>query len=271
MARKSFKNYVKELEVEYHLRIKTLFELNDERLNKIEQLLQKYDLRDIGKPHKTIMQRHPMDFAGIDHGEVWILDVVVGIPCSTYVVRQELRLGLQVNENSIIVRSDNDPEELENDRINAQHDLNKDAEKKGLVPASLLSINSAYDDASQISGSMLYGNEYNSKFLGYLARTAATRKSTEVKPQSPLFDFVEKPAIEADANFNQEIKDAPKSIPWWEALTDDKAREVDEWLDRTGTFSGDKTTYTKTYKDPKTGKRDTITKTTQEIRKKGAE
>ena len=223
---KTFRDYVKEQEKTYSMRIKSVVALDEEALATIERVLQKYVLLDISAPVKTIMQKHPLDFVGIENAEVWIVDLVVGLPISAYVLRQELKLALNISENFIIVRSPNDPLEVETQRLDATDEIDEIAAKKNLKPGSRLSTDSSYDlDERGDLDEPIYGNEYNSKFLAMLAKVKEEREKLIAEPddnnlnkEAETIADSEQPS---DANaFNKNIKGAPmpKSSNYAETL-----------------------------------------------------
>lgn len=212
---RAFRDYVQEQEKVYNLRIKTVTPIDDGEMEWIERVLQKYVLLDITAPVKTIMQKHPLDFQDIQNAEVWIIDVQCGLPVSAYVLKRELQLALNVSENFIVVRSDNDPLEIETQRLNAKDEIDDEAHAKGLKKAARLSTDSEYDiDEQGVLEEPIYGNDYNSKFLETLAKVAAERQRYGIEPAS---DDLDKGGTVADAEapadggaFNKDIEDAPK-------------------------------------------------------------
>lgn len=215
VVHKAFRDYIQEQERTYSLRIKTVAPIGDDEMEWIERVLQKYVLLDITTPVKTILQRHPLEFQDIQNAEVWIIDIKCALPVSAYVLRQELKLVLNLPEKFIVVRGENDPMEIETQRLNALNDIDAEAVDKQLSPASRLSTNSAYDkDERGDLEEPIYGNEYNSKFLETLAKVAAEREPFGIEPASDELDeggtIADSEKIE-DANaFNKDIGDAPK-------------------------------------------------------------
>jgi len=165
VVHKAFRNYIQEQEKVYSLRLKFATPIDDEDVNWIERVLQKYVLLDITTPTKTIRQRHPLDFSGVQNAEVWIVDIKCGLPVSSYILKRELQLALNISENFIVVRGENDPLEIETQRLNALDDIDDEATDRKLSPASRLSTNSEYDkDERGDLKEPVYGNEYNSNF-----------------------------------------------------------------------------------------------------------
>ena len=182
---KSFQDYISANHREYHIRIKTVSPLDDEAMEYIERVLQKYVPIDITAPIKTIMQKHPLDFQDIRNAEVWIVDVVTELPASAYVLQQELKLALALPEKYIVVRAANDPLEVETQRINANAEIDMEAMEQGLSPASRLSTHESYDDDELAElDQPAYGDEYNKRFLEVLAQVAEERIGYDATPTS---------------------------------------------------------------------------------------
>lgn len=242
---KTYLEHLMESDREYHFRIKSVVPLTDGMMEKIERVLTKYELRDIQGPTKTIIQHNPLDFYNIDNAEVYIVDAVVGVAQSSYILQQELRGVLGISENYIVVRGDNDPLEVESQRRDMAVSINSEAEKSGLKKASLLGTDEKYPEADHsISGDTFYGDRYNSEFLETLAQVAASRPSTLAEPKNGLFDWLNAVTDElqvADDNaFNANIKGAPKSVAWWEAKkTDVENDELELRRSLAGNFDND--------------------------------
>ena len=215
MTVKSFKDYVQEREREYNLRIKTVVPLDDQELEYMERVLDKYVLRDITKPVKTILQKHPLDFRDLTNVEVWIVDIVTALPVSAYVLQQELKLALNIPEKYIVVRNANDPKEIETQRMAARDEIDMEAMEQGLSPAPRLSTNSAYDDDEL--GTLedpVYGNDYNSRFLEVLAQVSSDRDEFLVDVESTELDeggtVLDADDVAPPNAFNEDIVDAPE-------------------------------------------------------------
>lgn len=233
VVHKAFKDYIQEQEKVYSLRIKSVAPIGDDELEWIERVLQKYVLIDITKPIKTIRQRHPLDFQDISNAEVWIIDIKCGLPVSAYVLKQELQLALSISENFIVVRGENDPLEIETQRLNALDEIDAEALDKNLSPAARLSTNSEYDkDERGDLEEPMYGNEYNSKFLETLAKVAAERERYGIEPASPELDegdtVIDDMAPEDGNAFNKDVEDAPKAKSANYAETLKNLRKADE-------------------------------------------
>jgi len=207
---KSFRDYVRENGREYNLRIKTVVPLGDKEMEYIERVLSKYIPLDITSPVKTIIQKHPLDFQDIQNAEVWIVDVTTELPVSAYILQQELRLALNIPEKYIVVRSANDPLEVETQKMISNDEIDMAAMEKGLSPAPRLSTNSSYDDDELHNlEEPVYGDDYNKMFLDVLAKVAKDRIKMDASPASPELNqggiVKEVPDTVSHENFNAGI------------------------------------------------------------------
>jgi hypothetical protein len=242
---KTFLQHLMESDRAFTYRLKFACDLSKDNIEQIKNLLTKYELREFVGPKKTIIQENPLDFPDLRNVEVTIVDIVTGAPISPYILQQELRTNLKFNEKFIVVKSENDPLEIETKRVLANKDIDAEAAKKHLENASLLNITEVYpEDELSIPGKELYGNEYNAAFLNTLATVAATRKEEVIQPKSPLFDYLDIKTPEEDNDFNKDIVDAPKVVPWWKAKT---VKTIDRAP--SGNFDDEGQTVHKLYKD----------------------
>lgn len=157
-----YKQYLKESTKEYHYRIKTLVPLEEEQMNAIETVLRKYDLKDSSKARRTPLQEHPLEFYNQKNKEVYIVDTVLGMPASTYVLQQELKEVLKTTEEAIVVRADNEPIEVYTQQL-----LDADEKEKFVK----LSTSGEYNTDEKITEEPDFGDSYNEKFLSRIART----------------------------------------------------------------------------------------------------
>lgn len=213
---KSFRDYIKENHREYHVRVKTISPLEDDSMEIMERVLQKYVPIDIDGPTKTIIQKHPLDFTDIRNAEVYIVDITTELPVSAYVLQQELKLALDIPEKYIVVRSTNDPLEVETQRMASNDEINMQAMEKGLEPEARLSTKSAYDtDELQELEEPAYGDEYNKNFLEILKKVSSERIHFPTKLVSNELDqggsVEDAPEEQDQSDFNENI-DTPKPV-----------------------------------------------------------
>lgn len=145
---KTLFEYVQEAEKEYNFRIKFAVPVTSEMMNKMETLLAKFDAKKVGEAKKTIMQGRALDFANLGPTEVYIVDVVLGLPATREAIRDVLANGLKVSNDKIVVRTPEEP--LETDR----------EEKEKSEKALLLS-----DYEKTESGDKFFGDKYNQELV----------------------------------------------------------------------------------------------------------
>jgi hypothetical protein len=272
---KSFKHYLEESVKEYHYRIKTVVPLDEESMDNLEYALTKYNLIDISDVTKTIMQKHPLDFYDVDNAEVYIVDVVTGLPASAYVLQQELRIALRIPEKYIVVRTDNDPIERQGQHLANKQEMEDEADEKGWERESLLNVDSVYPEHEhEEDGSNYYGDEYNQKLNKYLSQVKSERTSDQYEAPAPLFSWMDMPQDYPWAgptdDFNDGL-DAPKPVPYWDIdpNKDIDFRFYDMYTGMYGNFDQDSHTDKRSYKDPKTGKRHVLKRGTNPVRDEG--
>jgi len=206
----TIKKYIAESERRYHFRIKTVVEVGDKEMERIELALAKYQPLEIGRVKKTLMQSNPLDFHGIENAEVYILDVVLALPASSHVLQQDIRHSLNIPEKYIVVRGDNEPIEVEGERLAALADIDAEAKRRGLKPASLIA-DETYGEYEVRDGASYYGDAYNSAFRAYLKKVADEREEKRVDPPNPLFRWLDLPKGDGEpsqdkTDFNASIK-----------------------------------------------------------------
>ena len=209
--------YITESEKHYCLRIKSVVEIDDAAMDRIETVLAKFQPLEFSRPKKTILQKHPLDFENVEVGEVWIVDAVFGLPASPSVVREDVRKVLDAPETYVVVRDQHEALEVETLRLNAVSEIEAEALEKGLKPAALLSSDPDYLEFD-VMDEPLAGNDYNTSFLHYLGTIEDERKDARKKADDSLFAWMEPTRklhkeTEASEDYNADIEDAPTARP----------------------------------------------------------
>ena len=207
------------------------------------------------------MQKNPMDFGDLEHAEIYMLDVSTGLPCSSYILQQDIRNILNIPEKYVVVRGENEPIELAGKEMVQNLELDQEAKKAGMTKAALLSTDSEYSDAEKTAdGSNYYGDSYNNRLLAYLKSIQDENQPLKIDAPAPLFAWLDMPKdsepSQPPENFNAAIN-APKVND-----LDPKAKKPAP----TGNFDNETDTVKHTYKT-KTGKSMTKTATSNNIRK----
>lgn len=253
----TFKHLFEQNQTEHHYRIKTVKELNNDDIDTLERILEKYVLIDMSDVEKTIIQRNPLDFQDIYASEVFIVDVITQLPVSPYVLRQELKLGLNINEDHVVVNSENDPSRLETERLNAFNDIEDEAETENIEPDSFLSTKPEYEYFEQgDDGKYYYGDYYNDSFKEVLAKVDNEHELEKYEPDSSLFSWLGKKQEhpdDYDNNFNDHIEHAPKIKPRWRRnnydISSDEQNKIYSRKSKYGNIDAAHRTHGKVYKD----------------------
>lgn len=93
----------------FEYRLKFAFEPCDKQLERIEQLMSKYDLVESTPLKRTIFQTNPHDFPNLDAGEIWMMDVTLGRGLQHDRVTQQLCEALKVPAGLLLVRNMEEP------------------------------------------------------------------------------------------------------------------------------------------------------------------
>jgi hypothetical protein len=255
----NFKKYLAESEKVYNYRIKTASPLTTEMVAQIAAYLTKFRLVSISKPTRSMLQKNPLDFSDLQNVEVYMLDVATSLPCSSYIMQQDIRNIMNIPEKYVVVRCENEPIEIEGNRLNQERELEVLATKKDMERSSLLSTDAVYPDAEQTAdGQNYYGNDYNSRLLTYLKTIQSEHQPEKVDAPNALFSWMNMPKDEKPVDdFNKDIK-MPKP-----KKQDSNAKEQAP----TGNFDNSGDTVKHTYKT-RTGTK-TVSSTTPNTIRKG--
>jgi hypothetical protein len=268
---KSFKTYLEEAQKQYDFRIKMVTPPTQLHMEEIERLLRRYHLISVGTPVKIDPKKDAMEFRDIENADVYYIDVVIGIPFSAYILQQELRAAMNIPEKFLVVRSDNEPIEVESQKMQILSLLDKMAHDKGLTQkASLLSTEPEYLDAEQPIVKDVFGDKYNKKFLSYLADVAASRKPQEFETSSTHISVKELKAVTQEptqdtADFNTDY-DTPKPVT--KAKKTNRMPIDNKFLTTSGNFDDDSKTYFTARKN-RAGKTVTMSMQADEVRRPG--
>lgn len=209
------KDYIATSEKHYPIRIKTVVPLDDEAMDIIEMALQRYLPIEISRASKTMLQSNPLDFINVSNAEVWIVDVILGMPATPTFVRQDIRMALHCPEDFVVVRLLNEPIETYTEIMAADAEMKDEAAKRGLKPGAMLSTGKDYPEYDEVDGKTLYGDAYNSAFLAMLKKVEDTRVDPVVKATNALFDYIDTPdknpdTMQDDTDYNASLKDVPE-------------------------------------------------------------
>ena len=222
---KSLKDYLAESQQLHEYVIRFAQRPSDVDMDTLEEVLKKFDLRDVSSPEK--IQNSDLDFFDIPYRDIYQVRVATGVKLSPYVLLQDLRTAMNINEKEIRVRGAHDPVQTEHEHQEWYNEIRADARSKGWQPQSLLSTNREYLKDEQPATPPVYGDDYNKNLLGYLNNIAQGRASDHKDAPNPLFswldmDKVVKPEPQGE-DFNagydapgphQKPQDSLANAPW---------------------------------------------------------
>lgn len=257
---RSVKEYIAESTREHAYILKMAVEPSESQVNTVESLLRPYGVVHFSKLMKVGDER--FDFFDMAGRDVWSIRFVTKSPLSSYIIMQEIRAALNIPEKYIVVRTSNEPVEVEAEDERFKDKAKADAEENGLVVAPRLSIKQFYDDAEQPLITDIYGNEYNKNLLSYLAGVKATRHTDEVDPPMPLFSWIDMKKVKSadpvqdDADFNAAY-DTPKPVT---KARGNESEPIDpKAVGTDGNLDDGAVNNVRLLVDPKTGKRSSVT------------
>lgn len=162
---KSLKQYLTESEKSYDFRLRSVVEMTNEQLDKLETFLAKYNVESVKAPRKSIMQRAPRGFGAIGPAEVHMIDFTTKLPVSPAVLHEEISRKLGVGLGSIRVHSMLEEQEVWDDEFEVEDNTGK----------SVLS-DADYSDSEKVDHSEHFGNEFVTKFVKDLPKSKLNKE-----------------------------------------------------------------------------------------------
>lgn len=160
---KSFYHYLAESAKSYKYRVKAVCPMDAHFVATLKDAIFKYDVKSVGTPKKLMAQKAPLDFRDFHMAEIWVVDIETAVPASSYTLASEIRAALQLQDKMLVVRGENEPVEIEAQKI---EEIHKDDEHGALLD------DATYGEAEQPK-EVAYGDAYNKKLLNYLAQVKA--------------------------------------------------------------------------------------------------
>tara|TARA_Y200000002_G_scaffold144499_2_gene119470 strand:- start:470 stop:985 length:516 start_codon:yes stop_codon:yes gene_type:complete len=154
VAMKSLAQYLAESEKSYKFRLRSINEISDEHMDRIESHMKKYNMESMSACKKTIMQPKPRGFDDVGPNEVYICDMELKLPATPNALQEEICRICGCPVGSIIINNMNESEELWNDEL-------KDEDEE---PKSVLA-DADYSEAEKVDHSEHYGNDFIDKFV----------------------------------------------------------------------------------------------------------
>ena len=149
---KSLKQYLAESEKTYEFRLRSLNEISDEHMDRIEAHMKKYNMESMGAPKKTVMHK-PRGFADVGAQEVYIYDFATKLPATPHALHEEIASICGCSMGSMIVHNMKEAEEL------WEVEEESDEEAKSVL------ADADYSEAEKINPEDHYGDKYNEKMV----------------------------------------------------------------------------------------------------------
>ena len=157
---KSLKQYLAESEKTYNFRVRTVAEMSDEQLDKLEKHLARYNVESVSAPKTSIIQRSPAGFGDIGPSAVSTLEIVTHLPCTPNVMQEEVAASTGISIGAIRVYNEGEFIDEEEDLENAT-----DNESKSVL------ADADYSEAEKGDHKQHYGNEFVSNFVKNLPKS----------------------------------------------------------------------------------------------------
>lgn len=153
-AMKTLHDYINTIKKTYNYRLKFAIELEDEHYTIIENILQKYNLINVGDVFKTPIQKNPLDFPTLSVAEVLIIDIETEIPMSPYSFTHTFAQAARISPDFIHVRNDSSP-------YNTYEQQIIDYQEKDYV----VKLTDPHYESDGVEDQQLYGDEYNKELV----------------------------------------------------------------------------------------------------------
>lgn len=169
---KTLNEYIMMTKKTYPFRIKVAGEVAPEQEAKMKTLLDKFQVVEFKKTSRTPVQPNPLDFPRLNNTEVNIFDVVLDYPATPYELTNYLGNGLHINEQQILVRNPNDPQERNPEIVDGHN--------------GPLLMDSEYKEAPNANFDDFYGDKYNASFVKALSDDLKAKRleRNEVRPDT---------------------------------------------------------------------------------------
>jgi hypothetical protein len=150
---KSLTQYLAESEKTYEFRLRSLNEISDEHMDRIESHMAKYNMESMSSPKKTIMHT-PRGFEDKGAQEVYMYDIKTKLPATPNSLQEEIAGICGCSLGSMIVNNMLEAKELWD-----IEEETKDEESKSVL------ADADYSDSEKVDHSEHYGNEFVDKFV----------------------------------------------------------------------------------------------------------
>jgi hypothetical protein len=158
---KSLKQYLAESEKTYEFKLRSVVEMSDEQLDRLERYLSKYNVESVSAPKKSILQKSPVGFGDYGPAEVHTLDITTRLAVTPHALHEEISRATGVPMGVIRVHYASESVMLD--------EMEETQEKEDKGKSLLADAN--YKEADKVKSADHYGDAYNKKFVKSLPKS----------------------------------------------------------------------------------------------------
>ena len=171
---KDLKDIILNGEQVYEYRLKFAFEPEGKNVERIKQILEKYDAIDVSPVKRTIFQSRPLDFYNLDCGEIYIIDASTKRPIQDQVLLSEICAAMCCSEALVRVR---------NKHSVYQEEMDKQEDDLALDEYIVKMTDADYTDAQEINVDDFMGDKLADKAVD-------AAKAEYSKERTPYADYM---------------------------------------------------------------------------------
>jgi hypothetical protein len=209
----NFKNYYEKVQKTFKFRIKAVYKLDDESMDVIEKVLDKYRPSKVGQPKKMMFQTQPLGFVGAKNVELYFIDVELTVPANPAVLEYDLRSAFHISTQSDIIQvfpEHGDPMEEAEEAAEEQHEAEE---------TTALLNQPDYPEAAEVDPNDHFGDAYNKRFLEYVKEVEKKRDlNKKIDAPHPITKWEKQPDPNSGdpkqdtADFNADHKPATTDV-----------------------------------------------------------
>lgn len=158
---KSLAQYLAESEKTYKFKIRTVAEMSDEKLDKLETYLARYNVESVSAPKTSIIQKSPAGFGDIGPSAVTTIEVTTKLPSTPSALQEEIAAATNISIGAIRVYNENEFVE----GIDDLEEKNTDEQGKSVL------ADADYSESEKVDHSNNYGNDFVEKFVKNLPKS----------------------------------------------------------------------------------------------------
>lgn len=183
--------------------------LGEDTFAKLENKLQKYNLKSMSPIKKTPIQLSPLDFPNVRSSEVYITEVVLEYPVAPDSLLREIASSVELNESEVAVYTENDPRHTYTEQVIDRTINSKEYKDR---------YETALGNPEKWDEEPAYGEKYTTEFLKALSSESGSKlKTAYYDSEGPAFDDettaeAEKAEVNVDSVLKDRWKDASKGL-----------------------------------------------------------